>query len=154
MKVTLDVSLEIATLNQGIALPVLSLDFEGPNSESAIDTFDPDRLYLEVEPDPKVYGLVDEAGHRYCGVIRADHWISAAGNLGGFLLVLRAKVPTGQFLARLILVHYPFGALVHDSGIFPAKDWNLTEAIGRESRFHRDAPEIARRLHDFTPTVN
>lgn len=154
MKITIEVELEIVTLDSGIALPVLSLYFEGPNSEDAIEMFDPERLYLRVEPDPMVYGLVDEAGHRYCGVEHSDNWISTAGNLGGFLLTLRTRVPSGHFLARIVLVHYPFGALVLDSGIFPSKDQDLTEALGRGSRFQREVPKIAQRLHDSIPTVN
>jgi len=145
------VDLTVLNVNQ-VELPLLTLEFAERHA-TVIEAFDPNYLYLGVETNPETYGLVDEQGHRYCGVRHQDEWISAAEALGGFLLAIQVDLHNGQALGRLMLIRYPFGSIVRDSEVFRTNAQELTDGL-RGEVFRSTAKSIATHLKKTAPIAN
>jgi len=152
------VDLTVLNVNQ-VELPLLTLEFAERHA-TVIEAFDPNYLYLGVETNPgaetnpKTYGLVDEQGHRYCGVRHSDEWISAAEALGGFFLAIQVDLHNGQALGRLMLIRYPFGSIVRDTEVFRTNAQELTDSLRRGEVFHSSAKSIATHLKKTAPIAN
>lgn len=134
-------------------VPVLRLGFD-PEDHGELQYFNPGpRLYLGVDSTdaPIRYNLVDTDGHRYCRVRHDDTWISAAEKLGGFFVALTSDLSNGSSIGRVLLVRYPFGAIVRDTEVFHVPTSELAAAL-------RDGSIFAKPVKSFTelpvPTVN
>jgi hypothetical protein len=146
-------SLSILNLD-GQHVPMLAFDFVDDAGAKCVVDFEPNRVLLSESTDKGYYDLVDTEGFKYARVKHSAEWIDAAMDLGLFVLSMRTPLPqTDRVGGRVMMVAFPFGTVIKDSGTFSAntKDLSKLETVkGVAEKIKANAAEAFKSLREGT----
>jgi hypothetical protein len=124
----IDTELSVITVD-GNKLAQIEFEFSDVKGADAIVDFDPDKILLADGDSDTHFDLVDSEGFSYAKIMRSDTWVEAALEAGYFVLSMRTPLPIrGLVGGRLLLVSFPFGEVLRDSGTFSVKKSDLERA--------------------------
>lgn len=113
-------------------IPVMTMRFgQSSMALAAVDTFTPERLMLAKEktdtPSDRL-GLTD-GNHVYAELKPQENWINDANTIGFFVMLISAPKPEGGDLGRVLVVQFPFGHILANSGSLSLSHKDLVESL-------------------------